>query len=56
MFEIFRNGRGYIQWRLKAGNGEILCHSEELSSKQAAQVGIAAVQRLAPNAPTHDRT
>ena len=34
-------------WRLKAGNGEILCHSETYESKQAALKGIASCRRVA---------
>lgn len=55
MFEINRANGGYY-WRLKATNGEILCHSEVYSTKQGAQNGIAAVKRLAPSAPVYDRT
>ena len=47
---------GGYYWRLKAANGEILCHSEVYTTKQGAQNGIAAVKRLAPNAPVYDRT
>lgn len=56
MFEIFYTpGRGFW-WHLKAGNGEILCHSEMYASKQGAQTGIAAVKKIAPIAPVYDRT
>ncbi|MGO4524949.1 YegP family protein [Microvirga sp. 2MCAF35] len=56
MFEIYRaNGGGYF-WRLKGTNGETLCHSEVYTTKQAAETGIAAVKRIAPNAPVYDRT
>ncbi len=56
MFEIFQaNGGGYY-WHLKAANGEKLCHSEVYTTKQAAQAGIEAAKRLAPNVPVHDRT
>jgi len=30
--EMFENTKGKWQWRLRAGNGEILAHSEEYSS------------------------
>jgi uncharacterized protein YegP (UPF0339 family) len=56
MFEIYPATNGGFFWRLKGLNGEILCHSEVLSSKQAAQNGIAAVKRIAPTAPVYDRT
>jgi uncharacterized protein YegP (UPF0339 family) len=56
MFEILRaNGGGYF-WRLKATNGETLCHSEVYTSKQAAQNGIDATKRIAPSAPVRDLT
>lgn len=56
MFEIFYTlGKGFW-WHLKADNGEILCHSEMYTSKQGAQTGIAAVKKVAPNAPVYDRT
>lgn len=56
MFEIHRaQGGGYF-WRLKAANGETLCHSEVYTTKQSAQDGIAAVKRIAPTAPVYDRT
>ena len=55
MFEIERSPKGYW-WRLKAGIGEILCHSEMFTTKQSAQNGIAAVKRIAPDAPTRDNT
>lgn len=56
MFEIHKTTNGGYFWRLKGANGEILCHSETYSSKQAALNGIDAVRRMAPNAPTKDFT
>lgn len=32
-------------WRVKAGNREILCHSEAYASKQMAEKGIAAAKK-----------
>lgn len=55
MFEIFRSSDQRFFWTLKGGNGEKLCHSETYNSKQAAQDGIAAVKRIAPDAKVHDR-
>ena len=55
MFEILRSGAEYF-WRLRAKNGETLCHSETYTSKQSAQNGIAAVKRIAADAPVHDLT
>ena len=56
MFEIFRATSGGYYWHLKAVNGEKLCHSEVYTTKQSAQNGIEAVKRIAPGAPTMDRT
>jgi uncharacterized protein YegP (UPF0339 family) len=56
MFEIFRATSGGFYWRLKASNGEVLCHSEVYTSKQSAQNGINVVKRIAAAAPTYDRT
>lgn len=56
MFELKNaNGGGYF-WRLKANNGEILCHSQVYTTKQGAKDGIAAAERVAPNADTVDNT
>ncbi|WP_083509362.1 DUF1508 domain-containing protein [Hyphomicrobium sulfonivorans] len=56
MFEIHRaQGGGYF-WRLKAANGETLCHSEVYTTKASAENGIAAVCRLVPSASYRDRT
>jgi uncharacterized protein YegP (UPF0339 family) len=56
MFEIQNAQRGGYFWRLKATNGEPLCHSEVYTTKAAAQNGINAVKQIAPDAPTYDRT
>ena len=55
LFEILRSASGYW-WRLKAGNGEVLCHSEILTTKQSAIDAIIAVKRIAPSAQTKDLT
>lgn len=56
MFEILKAASGGYFWRLKATNGETLCHSEVYTAKQSAQNGIAAVKQVAPGAPVYDRT
>ena len=56
MFEIFDGQRGGYYWHLKSTNGEILCHSEILTTKQNALNGIASVKRIAADAPVYDRT
>jgi uncharacterized protein len=55
-FEVFGTRNGGYAWRLKAINGEILCHSEVFTSKQAAINGINAVKRLAPFSRAYDLT
>ncbi|MBL0318167.1 MAG: YegP family protein [Alphaproteobacteria bacterium] len=39
-FTIFLARNGQFYWRLKASNGETLCHSEGYTAKQSAQRGI----------------
>lgn len=56
MFEILRATTGGYFWRLKAANGEKLCHSEVYTTKQAAQNGVDAAKRVAPGAQTYDLT
>lgn len=56
MFEILKASAGGYFWRLKASNGETLCHSEVYAAKQSAQNGIAAVKAIAATAPIYDRT
>lgn len=56
VFEIFRATSGGFFWRLKATNGETLCHSEVYTSKQSALAGIEATKKVAPSAPVHDKT
>jgi len=41
--EAFKNKLGCWQWRIRADNGEVLCHSEAYSSKQAM---LKTAQRL----------
>lgn len=42
MFEIIVGRDGQFYWRLKAANGQILCHSEGYVTRQAAQHGVQA--------------
>lgn len=46
MIEILTTNNGGYFWRIKAINGEILCHSEVYTTKQSAESGIAAVVRI----------
>lgn len=45
MIELLRTAAGAFFWRLKAANGEALCHSEVYTTKQAAIDGINAAKR-----------
>jgi uncharacterized protein YegP (UPF0339 family) len=55
-FEVFGTKNGGYAWRLKAINGEILCHSEVYTSKQAAINGVNAVKRVAAFSQAYDLT
>jgi len=56
MFELETAQGGGFFWRLRAENGEILCHSEVYTSRARAEQGIAACKRVAPSAGTRDLT
>lgn len=43
-FELSKNGSGSFSFVLRAGNGETILRSEQYSSKDAAQNGIASVR------------
>lgn len=43
-------------WVAKGGNGETLCHSEMLSSKQACVNAIRTIRSDAPYATVYDET
>lgn len=49
-FEILTAANGQFYWHFKAGNGEILCHSETYTSKQSAENGF---QSLIKNIKSH---
>lgn len=55
MIELLRTATGAFFWRLKATNGETLCHSEVYTTKQAAIEGINAAKRNM-GGPFHDLT
>ena len=46
-FELTKSNNGHFRFNLKAGNGQVILTSEQYSSKQAAQNGIASVMRNA---------
>lgn len=49
-FEYWYGVGGEWYWRLKANNGEILCHSEGYTRKYDCQKGIEACKRAVKSA------
>jgi uncharacterized protein YegP (UPF0339 family) len=57
MFQILNADGGGFFWRLKAENGETLCHSEVYTTKQMARKGIAsAIEAAASGEDPEDLT
>ena len=54
-FELYKSGAEY-RWRLQAANNEIIASGEAYTTKAAAEEGIEDVKRIAPTAPTNDKT
>jgi uncharacterized protein YegP (UPF0339 family) len=48
-FEIYKDKRGELRFRLKAGNGEIILASEGYKDMSGCKNGIASVQKNAPD-------
>lgn len=55
-FEIFRDEKQEIRFRLKAPNGEIICQSEGYTTKQACQDTMAVLAMYAAKAKIVDLT
>ncbi|MDZ4836804.1 MAG: YegP family protein [Candidatus Melainabacteria bacterium] len=55
-FEIFVGNDGQYYFHLKAENGLIIAASQGYTTKQSAQNGIEAIQRVASAAPVADMT
>lgn len=55
-FEIFIGSDDQYYFRLKAENGLIIAASQGYTSKQSAQNGIEAIQRVAASATVDDLT
>lgn len=53
-FEIYDDHSGHPRFRLRAGNGEIICSSESYSSLAACLNGIESVRVNAPVADVVD--
>ncbi len=49
-FELYKDKKGEIRFRLKARNGQIIATSEGYKSMKAAQNGIESVKKNAPDA------
>jgi len=56
LFAIRKSSDGQYYFYLRAENMEIIATSEMYTTKAAAKVGIASVQKNAPIAPTVDMT
>jgi len=55
-FEVFKTINHGYAWRLRAANGQILCHSEVYTTKAAAQHGVNVVMQVASLAFVNDLT
>ena len=56
-FEVFKDKAGEFRWRLQAANNEVIADSNEgYKSKASCLNGIAAVKRIAADAPINDLT
>ena len=49
-FEIYKDKAGEFRFRLKARNGEIICHGEGYKAKASCLNGIDSIRRNAPDA------
>ena len=50
-FEVYKDKAGEFRFRLKARNGEIICHGEGYKAKASCLNGIDSIRRNAPDAP-----
>lgn len=56
-FELYKDVKGEIRWRLVAPNGEAIATSGEgYKSKDSAKKGIESVKKNAPTAAVEDKT
>ena len=53
---VIVDAKNGVKFNLKAGNGEIIAHSEVYSSLGSCKKGIASVIKNAPIAPVEDQT
>jgi uncharacterized protein YegP (UPF0339 family) len=55
-FQVLRSSNGLYWWRIKGGNGEIMCSSEGYTTKQSALHAVYVVKTSAAGAPVEDLT
>jgi uncharacterized protein YegP (UPF0339 family) len=56
-FEMYKDAKGEIRWRLIAPNGQTIATSGEgYRSKDSAKKGIESVKKNAPTATVQDKT
>ena len=53
---VISDAKNGVKFNLKAGNGEVVAHSEVYSSLGSCKKGIASVIKNAPIAPVEDQT
>ena len=53
---VINDAKNGVKFNLKAGNGEVIAHSEVYSSLASCKKGIASVIKNAPIAPVEDQT
>ena len=51
-FEVYEDGAGGVQFRLKAKNGQVVVTGQSYKSKSGCLSGIDSVRKNAPDAPT----
>ena len=53
-FQVFKGEDNQYYFRLKAGNGEIICASQGYTTKQSCLHGIDAIKSVASGAPVEE--
>ena len=56
-FELYKDKKGEIRWKLIASNGQMIANSGEgYKTKESAKNGIESVKKNAPSATIEDKT
>lgn len=55
-FEIYKDTKDEIRFRLKSANGEIIATSESYKTKQGAKNAIEAIREITPTSEVVDVT